>query len=139
MPVNHGAELPIPQSPTTHAISSTSSEDDDANFEVDTSFSSKDPHFPNQNELDDLSRDLGLTKAKAEILSSRLKEWNLLAPSCNISKPRKQHVTFANFHAMSSDSGHPSLCYGTDVQGLFRMIGIVYSASDWRLFIDSPK
>ena len=55
-------------------MSSTSSEDDDADFEVDTQCSSKDPHFPNQNGLDDLTRDLGLTKAKAEILSSRLKE-----------------------------------------------------------------
>ena len=35
-PVNHGTELPIPQSPTTHAISSTSSEDNDADFEIDT-------------------------------------------------------------------------------------------------------
>ena len=96
-PVNHCAELPIPQPPTTHAISSTSSEDDDADFEVDTTSSSKDPHFPNQDELDDLSRDLGLTKAKAEILSSRLKEWNLLDPSCKIFKPRKRHVTFASF------------------------------------------
>ena len=48
-PVNNGPELPIPQPPTTHAISSTSSEDDDADFEVDTKCSSKDPHFPNQN------------------------------------------------------------------------------------------
>ena len=73
-PVNHGSELPIPQSPTTRAVSSTSSEDDDADFEVDTQCSSKDPHFPNQNELDDLTGDLGLTKTKAEILCSRLKE-----------------------------------------------------------------
>ena len=50
-PVNHGPELPIPQPTTTHAISS---EDDDVDFEVDTQSSSKDPHFPNQNELDDL-------------------------------------------------------------------------------------
>ena len=75
------------------------------------------PHFPNQDELDDFSRDLGLTKA--EILSSRVKEWNLLAPSCKISKPRKRHVTFANFYTMSSDSDHPSLCYCTSIQGLF--------------------
>ena len=131
-PVNHGPELPFPQSPTTHAISSTSSEDDDANLEVDTHCSSKDPHFPNQNELHDLTRDLGLTKAKPEILSSRLKEWNLLAPSCKISKPGKRHVTFANFYAMSSDSDHPSLCYCTDIKALFQEIGIAYSASDWR-------
>ena len=45
----------------------------------------------------------------AEILSSRLKEWNLLVPSRNIFKSRKRHVTFANFYAMSSNSDHPSL------------------------------
>ena len=138
-PVDHGTELPIPPPPTTHAISSTSPKDDDADFEVDTNRSSKDSHFPNQNELDDLSKDLGFTNAKAEMLSSRLKEWNLLAPSRKISKPRKRHVTFANFYTMSSNSDHPSLCYCTDIQGLFQEIGIVYSASDWRLFIDSSK
>ena len=138
-PVNHGPELPIPQPPTTHAISSTSLEDDDADFKVDTQCSSKDPHFSNQNELDDLTRDLDLAKAKAKILSSRLKEWNLLAPSCKISKPRKRHVIFANFYAMSSDFDHPSLCYCTDIQVLFQEIGIAYSASNWRLFIDSSK
>ena len=47
VPVNHGPELPIPQPPTTHAISSTSSKDDDADCEVDTQCFSKDPHFPN--------------------------------------------------------------------------------------------
>ena len=131
--------MPIPQPPITYAISSPSSEDDDADFEVDTNCFSKDPHFTNQDELDDLSRDLDLTKAKTEILSFRLKEWNLLAPSCQISKPRKRHVTFANFYTMSSDSNHPSLCYCTDIHGLFQEIGIVYSASDWRLFSDSSK
>ena len=48
-------------------------------------------------------------------------------------------MTFANFYAMSSGSDHPSLCYCTDIQGLFQEIGIAYSASDWRLFIDSSK
>ena len=66
-PVNHGSKLPIPQPPTMHAILSTSSEDDDADFEVHTQCSSKDPHFPNQNELDDLTKDRGLTKAKKSV------------------------------------------------------------------------
>ena len=48
-------------------------------------------------------------------------------------------MTFTNFYAMFSDSDHPSLCYCTDIQGLFQEIGIAYSASDWRLFIDSSK
>ena len=60
-PVNHSPELPIPQPPTTHAMSSTSLEDDDAGFEVDTICSSKDPHFLHQDELNDLSGDFGLT------------------------------------------------------------------------------
>ena len=47
-PINHGPELPIPQPSTTHAISSTSLEDDGADFEFDTQCSSKDSHFPNQ-------------------------------------------------------------------------------------------
>ena len=64
VPVNHGPELPISQPPTTHAISSTSSEDDDADFELDSQCSSKDPHFPNQNELDDLIRDLSSCVSK---------------------------------------------------------------------------
>ena len=63
----------------------------------------------------------------------------MLAPSCKISKPRKRHVAFANFYAMSSDSDNLSLWYCTDIQGLFQKIGIAYSASDWRLFIDSSK
>ena len=89
--------------------------------------------------MDVLTRDLGLTKAKAKILSSYLKEWNLLAPSCKICKPRKRHVTFANFYAMSSDSDLPLLCYCTDIQGLLQEIGIAYSVSNWRLFIDNSK
>ena len=40
---------------------------------------------------------------------------------------------------MSSDSNQPSLCYCTNIQGLFQEIGISYLPSDWRLFIDSSK
>ena len=112
--------MSILQIPTTHAVSSISSADDDVDFEVDTDCSSKDPHFPNQGELDDLSRDLNLTKAKVEILSLRLKEWNLLALSFKIFKSRKRHENFANFYTMSSDLDLPSLCYCTDMQRLFQ-------------------
>lgn len=36
------------------------------------------PHFPSQQELDDVVRDLNLPKPGAELLASRLREWNLL-------------------------------------------------------------
>ena len=35
------------------------------------------PHFPSQQEVGELVRDLGLTKLNAKLLTSRLKEWNL--------------------------------------------------------------
>ena len=47
-PVNHGAELPIPQPPTTHAISSTSSEDRKMTMLILRLTLSEDPYFPNQ-------------------------------------------------------------------------------------------
>ena len=43
---------------------------------------------------------------------------------------KKQHVTFANFYAMLSDSDHPSLSYCTDIQSLFQEVDIAYSAWD---------
>ncbi|KAL6461702.1 hypothetical protein MHYP_G00298470 [Metynnis hypsauchen] len=39
------------------------------------------PYYPNQKDLNDLIRDLGLTKSNAELLTSRLKQWNLLDES----------------------------------------------------------
>ena len=38
-------------------------------------------HYPNQKNLNDLIKDLGLTKSNAELLTSRLKQWNLLDDS----------------------------------------------------------
>lgn len=43
------------------------------------------PHFPNQSELDALIRGLGLSVSGAELLTSRLKEWNLLGEDCRTS------------------------------------------------------
>lgn len=90
------------------------------------------PHFPNQSELDDLIRDLGLTKSGAELLSSRLKEWNLLGKDCRTSVYRKRHEEFEIFYDISND-----LCYCKDVIGLFTAIGLKHDPADWRLFIDS--
>lgn len=42
--------------------------------------SSGEPHLITQSELNDLVRDLDLSKAKAELLGSKLQDWCLLAP-----------------------------------------------------------
>lgn len=90
------------------------------------------PHFPNQNELNDLIRDLGLPKSGAELLTSRLMEWNLLGEDCQITMQRNRHLEFAKYFAVDG-----SLCFCSDVTGLFHAIGIEYDSSGWRLFIDS--
>ena len=79
-------------------------------------------------------RDLGLTKSNAELLSSRLREWNLLDSSCRISIYRKSHLTFSSYYTFSAAN---SLCYCSNVYGLFNEISIDYNPSNWRLFIDS--
>ena len=44
----------------------------------DFTVSNSEVHHPTQDELDDLVRDLKLSKFKAELLGSRLKEWSPL-------------------------------------------------------------
>lgn len=94
--------------------------------------SSNEPHFPSQQELDDLIRDLGLTKSGAELLSSRLKEWNLLKKDCKVTVYRKRHELFEGFFDVAED-----VCYCKDINGLFNAIGFQHIPSEWRLFIDS--
>ena len=58
------SNIPIPRpSPTTDAVSSTSSEGDNLDFEFKIS-SSRTAHFPDQKNLDDVSQNLGFTNSK---------------------------------------------------------------------------
>ena len=51
----------------------------------------KKPHSISQAELDDLVRNLSLSKEKSELLGSRLKEWNLLQSGATVSHFRNRH------------------------------------------------
>ena len=84
------------------------------------------PHFPNQRELDDLIRDLGLTKSGAELLASRLNEWNLLGEDCRSTTYRKRHEEFEVFFDISDD-----LCFCKDINGLFSAVGIDHNLREW--------
>ena len=92
----------------------------------------KKPHFINSEDFNDLVRDLNLPKSKAELLGSRLKQWNLTKSDIRISYQRKRHEEFSCF--FSKEDG---LCFCHDVKGLFKEIGIPCRISEWRLFIDS--
>ncbi|GBP91761.1 hypothetical protein EVAR_33151_1 [Eumeta japonica] len=93
-PIPHSDNLPVPQRPvnmddvTEESVSESS--DSDPTFEPSTS--NKEPHFITQNDLNDLVRDLDLSKRQAELLASRLHDWNLLEKYQNI---RIQISTYA--------------------------------------------
>ena len=78
------------------------------------------PHFPTKQELDDLIRDLGITKFEAELLTSRLKERNVLDHDCKSTAYRKRHLMFSVYFDVIED-----LCYCKDVEDLFRAVGIL--------------
>jgi hypothetical protein len=79
-PVVHGPEVPVSQPTGILEDASTNSSDsggDDEEFHCHTE--SPNPLLFTQSELNNVVRDLGLPKEKAELLGSRLKEMNLLA------------------------------------------------------------
>ena len=93
------------------------------------------PYYPNQEDINDLVRDLSLTKSNAELLISRLKQWNLLDGSVRIISQRKRHCGFSMFYTFKD-----GLSYCHDIEGLFQaMGGIPCNPSEWRLFIDSSS
>ena len=135
-PVQHSPELPVP---TPTKIEQPSSEDSVSEEEVVHSEYSgaaeeRTQYYPNQKDLNDLVRDLGLTKSNAELLPSRLKQWNLLDDSVLVSIQRKRHQSFSVFFTFQD-----GLCFFHDVTSLFGAVGIPCNPSEWRLFIDSSS
>ncbi|XP_037400093.1 uncharacterized protein LOC119264997 isoform X2 [Pygocentrus nattereri] len=100
-PVPHCPELPVPTLPDRATPPSEESSRSDTQEDVeDHDFSScadeeRKPYYPNQKDLNDLIRDLGLTKSNAELLTSRLKQWNLLDESIQVTGQRKCHQVFS--------------------------------------------
>ena len=101
-PVPHSADLPVPFTPSclselkgeSSENSENSSCDSDDTFQL--SQEATKPHLISQEDLNDLVRDLNLTKSNSELLASRLQQWNLLAPDTKITFYR-QSSTRPNF------------------------------------------
>lgn len=74
---------------------------EDPEFEPSTS---SNPHLISQAELNDLVRDLDLSKNQAELLGSRLQGWNLLSPGTKISVFRKRHEDLTRFFKKNRQS-----------------------------------
>ena len=134
-PVPHSDQLPAPiptrcQDPVS-ADESTADKNDIKidDYVLNFNLEEKKPYYPNQKHLNDLIRDFGLTKSNAELLTTRLKQWNLLDDTVQFTEQR--HLSFSSFFTMQN-----AICICNNVSGFFYAIGIPCIPSEWRLFID---
>ena len=94
-PVSLTEDLPVPVPPQQYILESDDEPTEnqektpqpsasmDADFAADLHFNEF--HRNTQKELNDLVRDIDLPKSKAELLGSRLQQWNLLKENVRIS------------------------------------------------------
>ena len=136
-PVPHGPGIPVPEPPGAisemECSSSTESEESDQDT-WNAEQSTLEPKPLTQFQLNDLTRDLNLTKESAQLLGSRLRECNLLAPSTTYFWYRNRDEEFRKYFGYDKDH---SLVYCQDVSGLISALGIAYFPAEWRLFLDS--
>ncbi|GBM64655.1 hypothetical protein AVEN_91722-1 [Araneus ventricosus] len=84
-----------------------------------------------QSQLNDLVRDLGLSKGP------RLKNKNLLTPDTSFSWNRHREKEFTQFFSKKGNLNVSNI--SNDVQGLKKCFDVEYDPSEWRLFIHSSK
>ncbi|XP_061429010.1 uncharacterized protein LOC133355651 [Lethenteron reissneri] len=138
---SHCHKLPVPTPPEREHPSleeSSKSESEEDVVDPDDNFrggaEERNPYYPNQKDLNDLIRHLGLTKSNAKLLTSTLKQWNLLDESVQVADQRKRHKPFCSFFTRQD-----GLCFCHNVTSLFEAIRIACNQNEWRLFIDSSS
>ncbi|ESO01734.1 hypothetical protein HELRODRAFT_174719 [Helobdella robusta] len=135
-PVAHCDDIPVPVFHKLQDISDdeSSSDEDQETEEEWPVVDDETPQLFSQQELNDLVRDLSLSKASAELLASRLKK-NLLSGCARITLYRNRHQEYLQFFSEVQD-----LVYCTDIAQLLHHLGVPqYKPEDWILFIDSSK
>ena len=142
-PVPLSEELHIPVFEGLPQLESAlSSEDDLSSTDSETTIADNDfppsllpPQLFSQNELNDLARDLNLSKESSELLASRLKEKNLLQTETFITYYQNRHAEFLPYFTQEKD-----IVFCNNVEGVLKKLGVTqYDPNDWRLFIDSCK
>lgn len=89
-------------------------------------------HFMSQSELNDLIRDLRLSKKSAEMMGSRMQQFHFLDDDVSTTAIRKPKDTLSCFD-INADG---KIAYCKDVDGLFQVLGHDHDPNEWRLFID---
>ncbi|XP_076031939.1 uncharacterized protein LOC143019842 [Oratosquilla oratoria] len=140
-PVPHSDDVPKPIFTQLASVESDSECDTEVTEEstnrndLDFAGISTEPETFSQAELNDLVRDLGLSKKLSELLASRLKDKNLLKIDTKVTFFRNREKNLLQFFDSKFD-----FVYCCDIPGLVTAMGAPgYDPKEWRLFIDSSK
>ena len=107
--VPHIAELPVPKPPTNMTLSDSESTDEDVgqannNMDCDPTIvrgcSYNEPRPLTHGDLNDIVRELNLSKKQPELLGSRLKGWNLLRQNTKACFYRGRQEEFKHFFSL---------------------------------------
>ena len=133
-PVPNSYDLPVPTPPVNNDLLSSSDEEmpsreDSAESisleEIESTYSGtngNELHWITQEDLNDLARDLYLSKQLSEPLASRCKLWNLVQEDVRITSFRNRNKDLASFFDMDN-----KLCYYKNIPGLFTPLGLPQS------------
>ena len=113
-PIPHCSKYPVPVPTGPDEVQDDSSDEieqmDAEDMDYQPKVPEKTPHFPNQKEVNDLIRDMGLTKSNAELFISRMKQWNLVKEEVRVTSQRSRHEPFSDFYTLRD-----GLCFCHDV------------------------
>jgi hypothetical protein len=136
-PLPHRPDLPVPSPPDNFRDESESSSlqsDTEKIYFVPHQYDTLIDKFT-PSKLNDLIRELQLTKENSELLGSRLREKNILASGVKFSWYRNREKEFRQYYVQEDQ-----LVFCTDVRNLLHQLGEKeYDPSTWRIFIDSSK
>ena len=145
-PIPNSDDLPVPTPPVNKDLLSSSDEEMPSREDSAESISLEDivstysgksgnePHWITQEDLNDPASDLYLSKQQSELLTSRLRQWNLVLEDVRITSFRNRNKDLASFFDIEN-----KLCYCTDIPGLSTSFGLPHNPSDRHLFIDSSN
>ena len=102
--------------------------------ELNSSQTADVPQLLNQNDLNDLVRDLSLTNEKSKLFSSTLKQLNMLQKGVDCTYFCFKHLSLQDFFSVRNN-----VCYCRNIDGLFEALESEHHSIKWGLFIESSK
>lgn len=143
-PLLHSSKLPIPVPPLKIEFDIDAEGDNGASNQCDLNDPDYDPggvikqviepKLFSQSDVNDLVRDLDLSKQHSELLASRLQERHCLLKNAKVTSFRKRNELLSTFFDKQN-----GICFCNDIEGLMTELEFEHKIQEWRLFIDGSN